>query len=83
MDDVALRELVRELLGDGRLPKSASSSLIAKYGDGTVCDVCERPVVGSTVMYLLNFGSGDEAQQFLMHFKCFMVWDVERNASRK
>jgi hypothetical protein len=82
MVEPALSRLVKTLIADERLPRSGADGLLAKYGDGTTCSVCQKAVGGSAVMYLLSFGSGQEQRKLAMDFTCFMAWDGERSGIR-
>ena len=85
MDNAAtLHGLVRTRIAEGRLPRWGTNyRLAAKFGDGTACDVCARPVGWSAPMYLLGFRSDKAAREIVMHFPCFVAWVVERAAVRE
>ena len=71
---------MRQLLAEGELPKEPATRIIAGFGDGAVCFVCERPVQSSDVAYQLSFGAGAGARSVVMHYSCFILWDRERAA---
>jgi hypothetical protein len=75
MQDEALTQLIERGVAEARLPNYAATSVIAKYGDGAACDVCNRPGGYADVMYALRFGRGDGARPLLMHYRCFEFWE--------
>jgi hypothetical protein len=81
MDSVALRERIRDLLANRRLPGHSANQIRASFGDGTVCAVCGRATHPSTVKYELRFGGADELRSIFMHHDCFDVYERERALS--
>jgi hypothetical protein len=75
-----LQGRVRHLLAQGELPREPANQIIAGFGDGAVCRLCERPVVTSDVAYELTFGTDASARKIVMHYSCFILWDTERVA---
>jgi hypothetical protein len=69
---------VRQLLAEGELPKEPANQIIAGFGDGAVCRLCERPVGTSDVAYELTFGVEAGARKIVLHYACFILWDTER-----
>lgn len=78
--DEVLHARVRHLLAEGELPKEPANQIIAGFGDGAVCRVCERPVDTADVAYELTFGTDVAARKVVMHYGCFILWDTERVA---
>ena len=80
-EDILL-ERVRRLLAEGELPREPANQIIAGFGDGAVCRLCERPVETADVAYELTFGVDTHARKIVMHYACFILWDSERVAAR-
>jgi hypothetical protein len=80
MEENALLDLVRRLISMGRLPTETATRVIAGYGDGRSCDVCEKAIPRSAVVYVASFGSGEHALPLSMHYDCFVNWDRARTA---
>ena len=72
----ALRQDVRERLGDGRLFAAGSLS-VARRGTGRPCDVCGRVIAKDTVEREVE-GPGDT--RGLAHEDCYKIW---RDESRR
>lgn len=72
----ALRQDVRERLGDGRL-FPASSLSVARRGTGRPCDVCGRAITRDTVEREVE-GPGDA--RGVAHEDCYKIW---RDESRR
>jgi hypothetical protein len=79
-EEVLLRQRVRHLVAHGELPRDPATQIIAGFGDGAVCVVCERPVQSADVAYELRFGTEADARKMVMHYACFIIWDRERGA---
>src|SRR5688572_15833420 len=75
-----LQARVRQLLAEGELPREPANQIIAGFGDGAVCRLCERPVSTADVAYELTFGTDAAARKVIMHYGCFILWDTERVA---
>ena len=78
-DDITLRERVRELLRDGRLPNRRPESMWAGRGRGESCRLCGAVVEQDEVVYEVEFTSesdrGAEGSHF--HMRCFWALDRE------
>lgn len=69
----ALRQDVRERLGDGRLFPAGSLS-VARRGTGRPCDVCGKAITKDTVEREVE-GPGDT--RGLAHEDCYKIWRDE------
>jgi hypothetical protein len=78
MDTSAVRELIRQLLADSRLPKHAANRICASFGNGTSCEICGRATQPTGVMYELRFGGRDELKSIILHAECFDIYEQER-----
>ncbi len=76
-----LHARARQLLAQGELPREPANQIIAGFGDGAVCRLCERPVDTADVAYELTFGTDAAARKMVMHYGCFILWDSERVAT--
>ncbi len=84
MESDALRTLIRQKLGDGRLPFNSVPRFWGGPGDGEVCDACGKPI---TKQQLVMEGIASilsdrpkEKKPVQLHVTCFQIWDVERRA---
>lgn len=73
-----LHARLRHLLAEGELSREPANQIIAGFGDGAVCRLCERPVATADVAYELTFGTDSAARKIVMHYACFILWDTER-----
>lgn len=77
MDEQELCELARRMLRAGRLPRARSGKLLAGYGKGELCAVCESPMTTADVVYELRVAP-DSERTMALHFQCFAAWDRAR-----
>ena len=77
MDSQPLRRLIRDKLGDGRLPHNSIPRVWGGAGAGETCDACEELVTKTQfIMEGVSTDNGKIAIQF--HVACFKIWDEER-----
>ena len=77
MEITAVRTLIRDKLGDGRLPVNGFPRFWVGPSDGEECHACDRFIVGPLVVEGIASAAGGR-QAIQMHVACFAVWDEER-----
>jgi len=77
MNDPHVRQIVRDKIMAGLLPRDRIGRVSATYGAGEICDACSASVPPSEVLYKLTRAASDG---FLFHATCFAVWKEERNS---
>jgi hypothetical protein len=73
----AVRQLIRHLLEDGRLPRDRTIELWQGDSFGHTCDGCGLAIATADKMSLI---CADDWRAFRFHVDCFQVWDSERQA---
>ncbi|MBV9723774.1 MAG: hypothetical protein JO299_01250 [Gammaproteobacteria bacterium] len=73
--DGAVRQRLRELLANGRLPAMAPMEIAAGYGHGRVCIACDQPVTQHEMEY--EFNDPREDRQLSFHSACFLLFQSE------
>jgi hypothetical protein len=74
VEDVLVRERVREMLAIGRLPTGDPVKLWAGPSMGKPCSVCGETIRVATE-YELDFGA---RVTLLLHPRCYAIWNEER-----
>ena len=77
MEITAIRTLIRDKLGDGRLPVNGFPRFWVGPSDGEECHGCDRLIVGPLVVEGIASAAGGR-QAIQMHIACFAIWDEER-----
>ena len=75
MDDVLVRERVREMLATGQLPAGDPAKLWAGPSMRKPCTICGETIRTPTE-YELDFAS--PVVTLLLHPRCYAIWDEER-----
>ena len=70
----AVRQLIRQRIQDGRLPREGSIAWWHGAGFGRPCDGCGMPIVTGNMMGLMR---ADDWRSIRFHEDCFRVWDTE------
>lgn len=76
MNDATVRQVVRNKIADGTLPRDRVGSVSATYGADQVCDACSGPITPERILYKLNRAG---SLVLLFHSECFTIWRDERN----
>jgi hypothetical protein len=71
LPEEALRSRVRQLMETGRLPAMRPMSIIAGYGGGQRCAVCDQAIASSMLKYEVL---APDKQPLRFHFACFVIW---------
>ena len=70
-----LEAMVRERIGDGRLPVVVGGTLKAGFGGFEAkCDVCGMDITKRNVEYAVT---GVQEQPLLFHLNCYSAWQRE------
>src|SRR5262249_38807959 len=76
MTDAAVRQVVRNKIATGSLPRDRIGAVFATYGANEACHACSASVTSEQVLYTL---SRADAAGFVFHVECFGIWRDERN----
>jgi hypothetical protein len=77
VENADLRALIREKLGDGRLPLNGIPRFWIGPSAGEECNACDRLIVGPLVVEGIAEADGVRTP-IQMHVNCFVLWDQER-----
>jgi hypothetical protein len=82
-DEVEARQLARDALQGGKLPRRPPDRIWGGYGIDLPCAVCQRSVARAEVEYEIQFGNGDDGTEpsldrYHLHLRCFAAWEMER-----
>lgn len=72
-----LRKLAAELILARRVPMAdASKTILASYGDGSLCCLCSQPIAPTQIAYELTdpMSAGDGTR---WHVWCHAAWQME------
>ena len=70
-----LRLRVRHLIQAGDLPVMQPTELIAGYGLGDRCLVCDEPITHDQIEY--DAGATSEGSRLIFHKGCHALWQLE------
>jgi hypothetical protein len=76
MTDAAVRQIVRDKIATGSLPRDHIGAVFARHGANEVCGACSARVTSQQVLYTV---SRTGAAGFVFHRECFGIWRDERN----
>jgi hypothetical protein len=77
MNDAAVRQVVRNKIADGRLPRDRPGAVKATNGTDEICDACSAPVSPDEVLYKI---AREGSRIFVFHATCLAIWRDERNS---
>ena len=80
MDLIVLRDLIRQRIHDGRLPRVELIELGHGYGAGQDCDACGS-IIGWNQKMTVRISKHDW-RTVRLHEDCFQVWEAERDTNR-
>jgi len=76
--DNGVRQLIRQRLGAGVLPREHTIELWHGPGFGQMCDACGAPIGHADGMRLM---CAENWRAVRLHDDCFAVWDEECHAA--
>jgi hypothetical protein len=76
MDPTVLRDLIRQRLNDGRLPRTPLIELGHGHGIGQDCDACGATIAWNQRMTVRI--CADDWRTLRFHDDCFQLWDTEQ-----
>ena len=79
MDPSLLREVIRQRIQDGRLPRTPLIELGHGRGVGQACDACGSIIEKKQRMTVRM--SADDWRTLRFHDECFQIWDMERDTN--
>lgn len=74
MQDEPLRALIVHLIGDGYLPRSINSKIMAGNGDGRPCDICGETIKSKDIEYDIETLSAEDNRVLRLHLHCHDAW---------
>jgi hypothetical protein len=80
-NEESVRELAREALRTGKLPRRAPDRTWGGNGVDAPCTICEKPVTREQVEYEIQFahdGATPGLDKYSLHIRCFAAWEMER-----
>jgi hypothetical protein len=75
MSAASVRQLLRDKIADGRLPRNPAGAVSATNGTGQTCDACSTPVSHGEVLHKISLAG---FKQIRFHATCFATWRDER-----
>ena len=75
MNSVALRQLIRDKLADGRLPRNSIPRVWGGPSSGESCHACAQAI--PPVEFIIE-GISENGGGIQLHVECFYIWDSER-----
>ena len=83
LQDPELRDRIRHLIDEGRLPVLLPDRICAGYGSGSKCPACEQPVTCNQIEYDVDY-PGNGTPVLSLHLGCYVLWQIECvNRTRK
>jgi len=79
MDPTLLREVIRQRIQDGRLPRTRLIELGHGHGIGEVCDGCGSTITRDERMTVRI--SADDWRTLRFHDECFQMWATEKHTN--
>jgi hypothetical protein len=78
MDAEAIRDLIREKLQDGRLPRGSAPRAFGRPGNWQRCEACEGMMPKALLMMEVYPLTNEKVVRF--HGECYTLWNEERRA---
>jgi hypothetical protein len=78
MTPEAVRQLIRDRIEDGRLPRVRTIELWQAPGFGQTCDGCDLAITTTEWMSLI---CADEWKAVRLHEDCFVLWEEEKRTA--
>ena len=81
IDEQVLREMVRIVIKNEKLPNRRPDRTWGGPGVGAACTVCELPVTREQLEFEIQFardGNDPGLDKYHVHTRCFAVWELER-----
>lgn len=72
-----LREVARELIARGRLPRHAPNRVWGGTGSGLPCALCGKVIPAAEVEYETDSSVDGSIRTFHFHFVCHAAWQLE------
>ena len=79
MDPNLLRDLIRQRIHDGRLPRTHLIELGHWHGFGQACDGCGSTIARNQKMNVRM--CADDWRTIRLHDDCFQIWDIEKHTN--
>ena len=81
MDPTLLRDVIRQRIEDGRLPRTPLIELGRGQGIGQGCDACGSIIAQNQKMTVRM--SADDWRTLRLHDDCFQIWDTQKHANAR
>jgi hypothetical protein len=85
-NEAEVRQLARNAIVAGNLPRRDPDRTWGGTGVGMVCNVCGKAVTTKEMEYELQFahdGAAPGLDRFHLHLRCFAAWELERTKISK
>ena len=79
MHPTLLRDVIRQRIQDGRLPRTLLIELGHGQGIGQACDACGSIIAHNQRMTVRM--SADDWRTLRFHDDCFQMWDTEKHTN--
>lgn len=77
--EARVRRQIVQRLDSGQLPLIDAGDVIAGYGSGKPCAVCDQAIAPSEAQYDIEIDDG----KLIMHIACYSLWQWECHARIK
>jgi hypothetical protein len=78
MDHESLRLLIREKLGDGRLPQECAPKIWSSASKWETCGGCDETIEARQMSIDGIDLAGGRVGSIQLHVECFYLWNAER-----
>ena len=79
MDAEAIRDLIRQKLDDGRLPRGSVPRAFGRPGNWQRCEACEETMMKALLMMEV-YPQTKDMKAVRFHGDCYTLWNEERRA---
>jgi hypothetical protein len=76
-----LRPVARARIATKVLPRERPRQILAGWGCGKPCDLCDRSITSTEVEYEIHEMRADRAVTYRFHIACQGIWQLELPAS--
>ncbi|MBV8854275.1 MAG: hypothetical protein JOZ93_01755 [Sinobacteraceae bacterium] len=76
-----LRPVARARIATQLLPRERPRQILAGWGCGKPCDLCDRSITSAEVEYEIHETRADHAVSYRFHIACQAIWQLELPAA--
>ena len=77
MYDDILRDMAREAIEAGKVPRRSPDRVMGGRGAGTQCVVCGVPVERSELGFVIEFMNGSDPHSHPVHIRCYSALELQ------